>query len=160
MKKVISIILSLIMIAAVFAVPVSAEDTAVIPVAECVCEDHIADGDCVCCLYCENLNLKYVTSCAEKLEDGTYSVCCTKCDGVFPCDCVCACCDKDAEDTPDNNGNTPILTPDQQEEVIDSFQSVMQKIVEFFNEFFNYIFEFLKFTDIMGGGESAEQPTE
>lgn len=155
MKKALSIILSLIMIAAVFALPASAEDAVVIPAAECNCEDHVASGACHCCIYCENLDLKYRTSCVKELEDGTYSVCCAACDGIFPCECFCPCCDKSAEGNPEASGNTPVLTPEQQEEVITSFQGIMQKIVEIFNEFFNYLFEFLKLSDIMGSGDKA-----
>ncbi len=147
MKKVISIILSLIMIASVFALPVGA---VTVSATECTCEDHTADEPCHCCLYCDNFDNKYRTTCAKLEEDGTYSVCCADCSGIFPCECDCPCCGKNAEGTPENNGNAPVLTPDQQEEVISSFQAVMKKIVEFFNEFFNYIFEFLKFADIMG----------
>ncbi len=157
MKKVLSIILSLVMIAAVFALPVSAEDSVILPYAECKCEDHI-DGDakdCACCIYCDNLDVKYITSCVKEIEDGVYSVCCIDCDGIFPCDCTCDCCDKNAEGTPEVPGNTPVLTPDQQEEFIGSFQEIMQKIVEFFDEFFNYIFEFLKLADIMGDSNNA-----
>lgn len=147
MKKTLSIILSILMIAAVFAMPASAEGVSLAE-KECVCEDHVAEGLCHCCLFCENLDTKYVTSCV-KIEDGVYVVCCTECDGIFPCDCFCTCCPKDAENNNQNSGNTPIIPEDKQDDFIAAFQEILQKMVAFFDEFFNYIFEFLKLAEIL-----------
>ncbi len=149
MKKALSIILALIMITAVFALPASAADSVLVTDTICDCEDHVKTGKCTCCLYCENLDRTYKTPCAVQLEDGTYTVCCIDCDGIFPCDCNCDCCPKDSESNPENTDKPPLISEENQEVIVGGWNEIMQKVVAFFEEFFNYIFEFLKLADIM-----------
>lgn len=138
MKKILSILMSILIIVLSFTVMASA--------AGHPCKDHIVDPEigCHCCIDCPNLDEDYVTSC---IKDGKR--CCVDCRGVIPCDCGCPCCATDA-DNGETSGNGQILTPDQQEQVIDGFQGVLARIREFFDKLFDMIFEFLRFDEIMG----------
>lgn len=147
MKKALSILLALLMLTAVFALPASA--------AGCECLDHDKSGAyCTCCVYCENLDPGKKTTCLEFVTDEegnrVAKTCCNECDGVFPCGCGCGCCALTDEDKADLNTSDPLLTPEQQETVIETFQRILSQIAEFFDNIFETIFEFLRFDDIMG----------
>ena len=147
MKKTLSILMSILIIALSF--------TFLAGAAGCDCKTHTdSEEGCHCCFACDNLDEGYVTSCikdAPRKEDGSYDTakrCCNECRGLIPCGCGCDCCAADANGENTNNGQ--ILTPDQQEQVVDGFQSVLGRIREFFDKLFNAIFEFLRFDEIMG----------
>lgn len=143
MKKALSILLALLVLSMTFIFSVGAADAA------CGCLDHTDSAEgCSCCLECDNLDRDQLTSCAKD-ADGTETLCCMSCSGIFPCKCGCACCalsDKEQEDP----GFDPILDEDQQEEVISAFQRVLRQISDFFDKLFDAIFEFLRFDEIMG----------
>ena len=58
--------------------------------AACGCDNHTSNRQqkCHCCIFCDNLDTHYLTSCASK-ADGTLEspldLCCSECKGVFPC---------------------------------------------------------------------------
>ncbi len=147
MKKVLSILMSILIIALSL--------TLIAGAAGCDCKDHTdAASGCHCCINCDNFDVHYATSCVKKV-DGNGNVvidgstrCCIECTGIIPCDCGCDCCAPDADN--DSSAPDPILTPDQQEQVVSGFQKVLARIREFFDNFFNTIFEFLRFDEIMG----------
>ncbi|MBQ3136295.1 MAG: hypothetical protein IJB74_02315 [Clostridia bacterium] len=146
MKKTLSILMSILILALSF--------TFLAGAAGCDCKTHTNSAEgCHCCFDCNNLDVHYITSCIKDAAvDGEYDYnkrCCNECTGLIPCNCGCDCCAPDANGG-NNTGNGPILTPDQQEEVIDGFQNVLSRIREFFDKLFNAIFEFLRFDEIMG----------
>ncbi len=145
MKKVISILLAALMLMSCMAFGASAVEGV------CTCNDHIAgtDGSCRCCVYCPNIDKSYVLSCVTKNENGEYSFCCYDCDGIWPCDCGCECCEEKDQDI-DNIFGDPILSDDTQNDIVSAFQRMLKEISDWFDEFFNAIFEFLRFDDIMG----------
>ncbi len=149
MKKALSILLSVLMIMSCFAFAISAEER--VFAGECECTDHkpASTGEkCHCCIFCNNLENSYVTSCVKRNDDGTVTVCCHYCDGIYPCDCDCECCPKDYDASQD--ATKPILTPEQQDKVVSTFQRIMSQFVEWFDNFFNTIFEFLRLDEILG----------
>lgn len=149
MKKTLSVILALIMLTMTMVFAVGAAGAA------CGCEDHNSNRTekCHCCIFCDNLDTHYLTSCASK-ADGTLEspleLCCSKCDGVFPCSCGCDCCKLTDSEKVENDKPGPILNENQQQTVIESFQNVLRRISDFFDKFFDMIFEFLRFDEIMG----------
>ncbi len=149
MKKALSILMSILIIALSFTFIAGAVDAC----PECLSKEHKAEK-CGCCFYCPNLDTALLVPCLRegngvKLENGEVAFCCHECDGWYPCDCDCECCPKSASDF-ENSNNNQILTPEQQEQVIDGFQSVLARIREFFDKLFDAIFEFLRFDEIMG----------
>ncbi len=153
MKKTLSILMSILIIALSFTFVASA--------AGCGCKDHTNSAEgCHCCLDCNNLDEHYISSCikdAPRTEDGKYDFsqrCCNECTGVLPCACGCDCCALSDEDIENMGGQDQILTPEQQEAVVSTFQKVLARIREFFDNLFNAIFEFLRFDEIMGGGNA------
>ncbi|MBE6776464.1 MAG: hypothetical protein E7543_09845 [Ruminococcaceae bacterium] len=171
MKKVLSVLLAVLVVSLSFAFVVGAEEAVVYPVCECKDHTNAAEG-CHCCVYCDNLDYGYLTHCVKKADGSlneyyvlekyvdeltgteTYKnrrvieFCCTDCDGIVPSSCSCGKCEPDTDDSvkaPDQ-----LLTEDQQQQVIDGFQSVLGRIRDFFDKLFNAIFEFLRFDEIMG----------
>ena len=152
MKKTLSILLTVLMIALSFTFLVSAEDAPV-----CNCYDHQASPaySCKCCFYCDNLNVNAVTPCmkdgngVKKDADGfVVETCCGFCDGWREgCHCDCECCPKG---TTSNDQNNELLDDNQKEQVVNGFQKVLARFREFFDNLFNTIFEFLRFDEIMG----------
>lgn len=146
MKKALSVFLAVLMMFSVFAVSTSvlAED-----MGSCTCKDctRVPNG-CHCCAYCPYLDETYLLSCAKD-EDGHFkgSFCCSKCDGIWPCDCTCDCC-KDKDTKPDSR--EPLLTPDQQKSFIEGFRNVLKKVSDVFDMIFDAIFEFLRINEILG----------
>ena len=133
MKKTLSILMSILIIALSFTFMASA--------AGHPCDNHVVDPEigCNCCFECPNLNVDYVTSCIKDAAAGGDYVfskrCCTECRGLIPCNVP---------------GNGQILSPEQQETFIEVFQDVLARVREFFDNFFDMIFEFLRFDEIMG----------
>ena len=157
MKKVISVILTVLMIFSAMATVAFAANEVPGPQGECGCADHtIASEGCHCCVLCPNIDKSYLTSCAKNTSaTGTYdgSLCCYACTGIFPCDCGCACCDpNNASDKKDPviGDIDDIWTEDAQEDFVDGFQKILKRISDAFDEFFNMIFEFLRLDEILG----------
>ncbi len=145
MKKALSIFLSVLMIMSCFAFAISAAEID----GGCNCTDHkpASTGDkCHCCVFCDNIEKTYLTSCVKFNEDGTVTVCCHYCDGIYPCGCGCDCCPDDEQTAT----SKPILTEEQQDKVVSTFQKIMSRFVEWFDNFFNTIFEFLRLDEILG----------
>ncbi len=149
MKKTLSILLTVLIIALSFTFIAGAED--------CNCKDHTNDEKgCHCCVYCPNLDTYYLTSCVKnddgslKLnENGTVDFCCAECTGIAPCACTtCDCCKYENDDTV--TGPDQIFDEEQQEQIIDGFQNILGRIRDFFDKLFDAIFEFLRFDEIMG----------
>ncbi|MBR6568681.1 MAG: hypothetical protein IKK60_08535 [Clostridia bacterium] len=156
MKKTLSILMSVLILALSLAMVSSAA-------AKCKCdiEEHPA-GKCTCCIYCEELDVHYLTSCAVK-ADGTLNLipdpanpgeeyvelCCNKCTGILPCNCGCACCTLSEDDIEDMQPDQ-IFDENQQEQIVSTFQKILNRFREFFDNFFEMIFELLRFDEIMG----------
>ena len=147
MKKVLSILMSVLIIALSFAVMASAA---------CDCSGHKDSpvNSCSCCIDCDNIDTHKLASCVSTINvDGKFVVdtskakCCTQCTGFTTCTCPCNCCvgDKTGNTAPDQ-----ILDEGQQKDVIDTFQKVLGRVREFFDNLFDMIFEFLRFDEIMG----------
>ena len=155
MKKVISVILAVMMIFSAMTVMVSAVEVEEAPITgTCTCATHVTSpaNSCTCCVLCPNLDKSVLTACAKNTSaDGTFdgSVCYYKCTGIWPCVCGCECCLEHDQDINDTNG-TPIIPEDTQEDIVNGFQKILQRFVEWFNELFDAIFEFLRFDEIMG----------
>ena len=149
MKKVLSILMSILIIALSLTFVAGA---ATGKCEACGSKEHKAEN-CYCCIDCENLDIHHITSCikdAERLENGEYDLnarCCTSCTGIIPCSCGCSCCSLSESD---KDTGKEIFTEEQQEGIIDAFQSVLGRVREFFDKLFNTIFEFLRFDEIMG----------
>lgn len=156
MKKIISVLLAVVMLFTMstmaFAVVIEGEEN----VAKCTCDDHkwSPAGSCHCCVLCLNIDKSYLTSCAKKDSvDGTYdgSLCCARCTGIFPCSCGCDCCDSGNIDSGNNGGMLPdVWGEEEQDEFVNGFQKIMQRISKAFNDFFDKIFEFLRLEDLLG----------
>ncbi|MBR5437826.1 MAG: hypothetical protein IKV21_02800 [Clostridia bacterium] len=147
MKKVISVLMSILIVALSFSFVVAAEAP------KCECTDHNFSGECRCCVYCENLPATALRTCVmnadgtlKKNEDGVVETCCKECNGLTNCTCTCGCCP--ANGSSEESGE--LLNPEQQEAVISTFQGVLARVREFFDKIFNAIFEFLRFDEIMG----------
>ncbi len=159
MKKFLSVLLAVLMLATLFVPATFAADEA-IAANKCECtEDHYpaeSGEKCHCCIWCDNLDLSYRTACVEKTvfvgEDGkTYydlQTCCVECNGIYPCTCNCTCCPVNSDGS--ENDSKPIFSEDQQEQIVTTFQRVLKTLREWFDNFFNTIFEFLRFDEIMG----------
>lgn len=155
MKKVISVLLAVMMLFSAVATFAFAEDSTA-PL--CTCDDHVAtpEGTCHCCVLCPNIDKSYLTSCAKDgSKDGLYdgSLCCGYCTGIFPCKCGCACCDPENE----GNGTNPVIgwwdeiwDTEAQEDFVEGFQKILQRISDVFDNFFDRIFEFLRLPEVVG----------
>ncbi len=155
MKKTLSILMSVLILALSFTMVSSAAAY------KCECVDHVAK-DCKCCIYCPNLDNHYLTSCAVN-SDGTLKyanpeapeeeryveLCCKKCTGIIPCDCGCSCCTLSEEDI-ENMNPDQIFDENQQEQIITGFQKVLGRLRTFFDDFFEMVFEFLRLDEILG----------
>lgn len=132
------------------------------------CKNHVitAEKECHCCVACPVFDESYlerITKCVKddqgKLDLSKFGYCyvindygekviveCDKCTGYWPCNCGHDCCDpfEQSVDNPDG----PILTPDQQEQVTNTFQNFIKKVADLFNKFFDSIFEFLKIDEL------------
>ncbi len=147
MKKTLSILMTILIIALSFTFVASAA---------CECREHKASpaNSCHCCIDCDNFDEHWASSCVKKTDaEGKIVIdkesrCCIHCTGLLDCSCGCECCV--AGDG--NNSSAPgqILTPEQQDQVVDTFQNVLGRIREFFDKLFDAIFEFLRFDEIMG----------
>ncbi len=158
MKKTLSILMSILIIALSFVFVVGAEGAEVDT--RCKCLDHKPNpaNSCTCCRYCNNVDESWLTTCAKKYDAQGNRIkeasCCTECKGIIPCGCDCPCCPSDSDaDSPNAGNGGAILTPGQQEEVVDGFQGVLGRIRAFFDKLFNAIFEFLRFDEIMGNNK-------
>lgn len=147
MKKALSILMSVLIIALSFTFMVSAA---------CDCKEHKDSpvNSCTCCIDCDNIDTHILASCVKtKEENGKFVIdkdqpsCCTYCTGLTTCTCPCNCC---VGDKAGNTNSDPILDENQQQSVIDTFQKVLGRVREFFDNFFDMIFEFLRFDEIMG----------
>lgn len=157
MKKTLSILMSVLILALSLAMVSSAAAKC-----ECDIEEHPA-GKCTCCIYCEELDVHYLTSCAvnpdgtlkyynpEAPEEERYvELCCGDCKGIIPCDCKCSCCTLSEDDVEDLVPDQ-IFDDNQQQQIIGTFQKILNRFREFFDNFFDMLFEFLRFDEIMGG---------
>lgn len=158
MKKVISVLLTMLMLFSVMGTVALAVDNEVPgPTGECGCADHtIAAEGCHCCVLCPNIDISYLTACAKNSSaGGSYdgSLCCYKCTGIWPCDCGCDCCGESAG----SDNNNPIIgdiddiwTEEAQDDFVDGFQKILKRISDAFDNFFNKIFEFLRLDEVLG----------
>ena len=169
MKKIISVLLAVLMLMSMLAVSgfatelIVRDDTSYRPVNVCKCEDHVGapKKSCHCCIFCENLDMQYVTTCAKN-PDGTLklytdengskyiAVCCANCTGLWPCKCGCECCAENENIGDKDHTLDDVVSDEKKEEYVDGFQKVLKVISDAFDEFFNKIFEFLRIFDIIG----------
>lgn len=150
MKKTLSIILAVVMILSTLAVSfVAFAEYTPDPAPVCTCEEHAAPGECVCCIYCPNVDKGKILSCCQD-ANGNFkgSFCCYDCEGLWPCDCGCDCCEASKNVEIDSNGD-PIFTEDQQEQIVTGFQKILKVISDAFNKFFDAIFEFLRLGEVL-----------
>ena len=158
MRKIISVLLTALMLFSVMAVSVSAAS-------ECTCDDHVAKSTCHCCIYCpENPSFAYVTPCHKDYANGSYylldSTCCTACDGFInnkgQCGCSCSCCTLNTDGTMGDLSNPiggiweEIWDEEAQEEYVSGFQAVLKRISDVFDKIFDAIFEFLRLDEVLG----------
>ena len=145
MKKVISILLAALMLFSL---------TGVVAAAETGCQHtHKTEAPCTCCVYCPNLDLGYLTSCGKNdSKDGKFdgSLCCSKCTGIFPCNCGCSCCAENENITDNDSTLDDIWGDQQQDDFVASFQAILKKISDWFDEIFDAIFAFLRIGEVVG----------
>ncbi|MBQ8502905.1 MAG: hypothetical protein IJ491_01355 [Clostridia bacterium] len=157
MKKLTAIFLSVLMLFSVMGIVASA---ATIPVEEVAVtgqctHEHKDDAPCHCCVWCPNIDISYLTSCAKNSSaDGKYdgSLCCYECTGIFPCTCGCSCCAEDNQGEDITDGDNKIddyWTDEDQDNFVSGFQSILKTISDWFDQVFDMIFEFLKFDEII-----------
>lgn len=175
MKKIISVLLSVVLAFSCMALTASAlefadepvnagdVDNANMPVLQYkvlgTCDHHLGDeaftGACKCCVLCPNIDVSNLSNCARGTKaDGSVGfdgyLCCTECTGMWGCNCGCACCtlDHDIEDNENTLGD--IWGEEEQENFIDAFQSVLKRISDAFDKFFDAIFAFLRLDEVLG----------
>ncbi|MBQ8029578.1 MAG: hypothetical protein IJ262_09285 [Clostridia bacterium] len=150
MKKALSVILAVVMILSTFAVSFAAFATYTPdPAPVCTHEEHAADGECVCCVYCPYVDKGKILSCCRD-ENGNFSgsFCCYECVGLWPCNCECDCCVSSLDADVDTNGD-PIFTEEQQDQIVNAFQKILKIVSDAFNKFFDAIFEFLRLGEVL-----------
>lgn len=152
MKKFISVFLATLMILSCFGVSSFA---AVEKSGQCNCEDHNPAASCHCCLFCENLDAGFVTSCAQaSIGSEVKIVCCYECTGIYPCSCGCECCKTGNEDINDDDSiMDDLITEQDKENFVDGFQAILKQISDFFDDLFDAIFEFLRLDEVLGRGD-------
>lgn len=177
MKKIISVLLSVVLAFGCMALTASAalefdedgynvgdKDNANMPVLQykvlgsCRCHgDGSHTGDCNCCVLCPNIPASKLSNCARSTEpigignsafDGY--LCCTECTGMWGCNCGCACCGLDHDQKDNENTLGDIWGEEEQENFIDAFQSVLKRISDAFDKFFDAIFAFLRLDEVLG----------
>lgn len=174
MKKIIAVLLSVVLAFSCMALTASAlqfdeegefvgdVNDANMPVAQYKvlgeCEHHYegsSTGACKCCVLCPKVDVSSLSNCARGTKaDGTIGfdgyLCCTKCTGMWGCNCGCACCgiDHDIEDNNNNIGD--IWGEEEQENFVNAFQAILKKISDAFDKFFDAIFEFLRLDEVLG----------
>lgn len=152
MKKVLALFLAVLMLMSTMTLMSSAviEENGF-----CVCYDHTDTAPCRCCLYCDNLDTTYVTTCCKKTTlsngDVVWDKCCTICTGLKSCTCDCtSCCESRKDDQEINDGSQSIIPSGVQNSLVAGFQNAMKKLQQVFDNFFDAIFEFLRFDDFFG----------
>lgn len=153
MKKIIAVLLSTLMLFSCFAVMSSAYEVT----GTCTCDgNHNPDPSekCTCCLFCDNINISLVTSCAKKSIGSSVKIlCCSECTGFYGCTCGCDCCKNDADIDSDNPNLDDYITEQDKENFVDGFQAILKKISDFFDNLFDTIFEFLRIDEVIGKGD-------
>lgn len=158
MKKFISVFLAALMLMSCFAVSsFAAVDTFS---KMCICTDHIKGQPCTCCVLCPNPDIDKWNTCYREtcetdengnLVNGTF--CCKDCRGVVhngSCGCACECC-KGNENVEDGNHTFDnVITDQDKDNFVASFQEVIKKLSDFFNMVFDAIFEFLRIEEVLG----------
>lgn len=157
MKKILSVLLAVLMLAATFtcACVVFADDG---DEYTCTCENCLKNADCKCCIYC-NYSQK-ILSCVQKHggANGEAIYCCEGCSGFLGCRCgedpeLCNCdaC-KAANQTGEDpySGQTQLIDSDTQKTIIKIFRSVLDKVAEVFDKLFDAVNEFLRLDDFFG----------
>ncbi len=150
MKKALSLLLAVIMLMSTMALCASAAEYE-LPYQHnnCTYEKHNGLDDCRCCIYCENIDTRFIRqNCAEYDEKTkNWSVCCTLCNGLMNCNCGCECCPA-VENKEEGN---PTLVPERvQNSLVEGFRNALNKVMKVFDEFFDRIFEFLRIEDFFG----------
>ncbi len=175
MKKIVAVLLSVLMLCGCMAVSASATVTVGDQVTvdqdifgnitqyklegQCTCNVGQHDAECHCCVFCPNLDISYLTSCAKANNpagetgfDGT--VCCVECTGIWPCDCGCDCCKEYNQNLDDLKNNiNDYWGEEEQENFVDGFQAILKQIRDAFDKFFDAIFEFLRLDEVLGRTE-------
>lgn len=154
MKKFIAVLLAALMLFSSFAMMSSAvyEVTG-----KCECGgNHTPDTakKCTCCLFCDNLDIGFVTTCARKsLESEVKYLCCSECTGFIGCTCGCDCCKNDADIDSDKPTTDDYFSEQDKENFVDGFQAILSKISSFFDDLWETIKTFLRIDEVLGNGD-------
>lgn len=158
MKKVISVLLAAIMLISCFGMISFARSE------KCTCPDgdHNEAGPCTCCRFCDKLDVSKRMACYHPDTDER---CCDSCDGVYPCTCGVACgcnyCKEGNQDIADGGSNLgDYITEQDKQSFVDTFQSILKTISDFFDDLFDTIFEFLKIDQVLGKGDEVTEPAQ
>ncbi|MCQ2462564.1 MAG: hypothetical protein MJ177_04065 [Clostridia bacterium] len=156
MKKIISILLAVLMLAATIT-------CACVAFADegdytCHCESCLKNADCKCCVYCPYTSK--VIACVQKHggENGEAVFCCEACTGFLGCRCGegVSLCDCDACKLSNQTGEYPysgqtqLIDSETQKDLIKIFRSVLEKLSEIFDKLFDAINEFLRIDEFFG----------
>lgn len=147
MKKIIAVLLSALMIFSVMGVASAAVEKS----GQCT-HKHTDAAPCHCCLYCPNIDISYLTTCAKDKGDGLKydgDLCCNECTGMFPCNCGCSCCAESQDKDDDGNKLDDLISDADKDNFVAGFQSILKVISDWFNKIFDTIFEFLKFDEVI-----------
>ncbi len=159
MKKVISVLLSLVMVMSCLGVLAVAGVDGTTGI--CVCQNHITEN-CSCCVYCPQLSESAKAGCVTREDkgDGYYLIiaCCESCTGLAFCDCGesngCSCSSCKDENIEDSEASQGALLPeDVQSDIVSWFQLILGRISDAFDVFFDAIFEFLRLDEVLGRTE-------
>ena len=177
MKKIISVLLSVVLAFSCMALTASAlefadepvnagdVDNANMPVLQYkvlgTCDHHFGDepftGACDCCVLCPNVDASELTDCARGTEpigigDSLFDgyLCCTECTGMWGCDCGCACCGLDHDQKDNENTLGDIWGEEEQKNFVNGFQAILKTISDAFDKFFDAIFAFLRLDEVLG----------
>lgn len=151
MKKIIAVLLSALMIFSVMGVAYAAEIQEVEVTGQCT-HEHKDAAPCHCCLFCPNIDISYLTTCAKNQGDGMKydgSLCCAECTGIFPCNCGCSCCAESQDKDDDGNKLDDLITDADKDSFVAGFQSILKVISDWFDKIFDAIFEFLRFDEVV-----------